>query len=422
MSIPSKFKLPEEGNLLVAFSGGSDSLCLLYLLSQVARNRTVALYVDHNLREREELEEEIKLNRKNAALLGIPLVVETIPPGEVLTLARNKGCGTEAAARNLRYSILERYANVHGCRYILTAHHREDQCETVLMRMLEGSPFWTWSGIQEENGRFLRPMLDFSKKEILSILFQSGMAYATDSTNTNTVYKRNFIRKNLMPLMDEKSRETLVRIAKNIRQHNQNMHSVHVEKGVYCTFDTEEFLSAMPRMQEKALFECFSALSIKGRVTRALIQEIVEKAKEKKGKMETHMVTVYFSPEKVRVYGRMEAFSSAFCGEATELPYGLAVDMKNGDESTLSIPNEYLVNAVIRTALPDDRILLRSGWRKVHDFQKEYRIPQSLVLEQNGVVVAVLDRVLGGRDRLFSLALGKSGSNFSLILHKNINY
>lgn len=421
MSIPSKFKLPSEGNLLVAFSGGSDSLCLLSLLSQTARERTVALYVNHNLRSREELENEMELNRRNAAALGIPLVVETLLPGEVAARAHQKNCGIEAAARSLRYERLVSYAQKHSIPYILTAHHREDQCETVLMRILEGAPFWTWGGIYQENGMFLRPLLDFSKEEILKILSFSGLDFATDSTNANTRYKRNFIRHHLMPLMSEEARNTLASIAKNLHQYNENLRSVHVEMGIFCEFQTEEFLSAAPRMQEKALFEVFAALAPGRRISRSMMQHVIEKIEERKGRLETHGATFYFSPVSVRVYRKMETFVVPFQGEQTKLPCDLAVVMDEEDVLTLTIPEIYLENAVLRTARREDKIQLRSGWRNVHDFQKEYRIPQSIVLEQNGTIVAVLNRVLGGRDRLFLPAIGKSGKKIALILRKSIN-
>ena len=121
--IPEGFRLP-EGRLLLAFSGGEDSLFLMALLSLAAPDRSAALYINHGIRPSEELEREEELNRCNAAILGIPLEIRRIPRGDVERLSREKHIGMEAAARELRYGILRSYASENGYRRILTAHHR----------------------------------------------------------------------------------------------------------------------------------------------------------------------------------------------------------------------------------------------------------------------------------------------------------
>lgn len=149
-SILKKINIPQEGRLLVAFSGGEDSLFLLYVLSSLAPKRTAALYVNHNLRGEEELEREMELNRKNALELGVPFDIITIPPGEIRKASSERNIGLEAAARDARYRALRLYADEHGFDYILTAHHMDDQTETVLMRMMEHSP--SGSGAESERG------------------------------------------------------------------------------------------------------------------------------------------------------------------------------------------------------------------------------------------------------------------------------
>ena len=109
------------------------------LLAREAGERTEAAYVDHGIRSRAELEREIGLNMENAARLGIRLHIITLAPGAVAALAREKGIGVEAAARTLRYGALEELRKGIGADWILTAHHREDQDETVLMRILSGA-------------------------------------------------------------------------------------------------------------------------------------------------------------------------------------------------------------------------------------------------------------------------------------------
>ena len=147
--IPDGVIIP-EGKLLIAFSGGSDSLFLLSVLSEAAGDRTEAVYVNHHLRPETELREEIELNIRNAERLNIPLTIINVPEGEITKLAKEKDCGVEAAAREVRYSILREKADNEHFDWILTAHHREDQAETVLMRILSGSPFTSYQGIRRE--------------------------------------------------------------------------------------------------------------------------------------------------------------------------------------------------------------------------------------------------------------------------------
>ena len=116
--ILSRLQIPSDGDLVLAFSGGSDSLALLSLLPP---ERTTAVYVNHNIRGQAELEREIELNRRNAERFFIPFKVLTVERGKVEELARGGRMGIEAAARRLRYSLL---STIKGS-YILTAHHQD---------------------------------------------------------------------------------------------------------------------------------------------------------------------------------------------------------------------------------------------------------------------------------------------------------
>ena len=111
------------------------------MMKKEERKRSAAVYVDHSLRPREELDEEISLNIRNARALSIPLYIIRLGEGSVSLLAKEKDIGIEAAARTLRYEALERFRSENGYDFILTAHHLDDQSETLLMRMLSSSPF-----------------------------------------------------------------------------------------------------------------------------------------------------------------------------------------------------------------------------------------------------------------------------------------
>ena len=247
--ILSLLSLPSEGNLLVAFSGGSDSLALLSLLP---RERTKALYVNHHIRTDEELEKEMDLNRRNCERLGIPLKIVELDREAVESLSVSEGIGTEGAARVLRYEALLK----EDVDWILTAHHQDDEVETFLMRVLDGSPFWKYEGVRKVDGRIWRPMLNVPKSLIEGYLEEEKLEYSYDSTNSDTTYRRNFIRHNLLPLITESERNHISRIAENLSEIRARRSEISFQSvnGRYFHFSRSEYLSTNDAESEELLY------------------------------------------------------------------------------------------------------------------------------------------------------------------------
>lgn len=413
-SILPRLKLPREGKLLAAFSGGEDSLFLLSALSSLAPRRSGALYVNHNIRGEEELEREIALNRKNASLLGIPLDVVEIPRGTIEKRAREEKTGTEAAARDERYRALHAYAEENGYDWILTAHHQDDQSETVLMRMMDSSPFWQWGGIRERDGIIVRPMLGVTKSEIREYILGSGLVFSLDSTNSDTSYRRNSIRTKLLPCITEEEKVLISKIAENVSGIVLPALSFTVLNSFYASFERNEFLSSLPPVREKALYSIFSAFGEKERISRRYLGEI-EKAVEKgEGRVENERYIFYATPLTVKAYRKIDDFSSPWSGENTSLPEGLGVDLGDGDTLTLRIDGDVLSGSVIRKNRKGDEIELVDGKRKISSLLKERKVPYALVLETDGVITAFFTSFLGGRDRLSSSLIGREGRPVSI--------
>ena len=194
--------LSEDSKVLVAFSGGCDSLALLVLCSKVLGNqRTVPVYVNHNIRQKYELEKEISLNKDNCKKLGLDLIVRTLDPGQVRSLSQVRKGGTEDAARILRYEVLEEERQKNNCRVILTAHHKDDQVETVVMHLRSGSPMTSLRGISvyDEKRNLLRPLLALSRQDLENYLKSLGFKWSVDSTNEDESYRRNEVRSTVIP-------------------------------------------------------------------------------------------------------------------------------------------------------------------------------------------------------------------------------
>ena len=242
----SSLKLPEGRRFVVAFSGGIDSLALVLMMKKEERKRSAAVYVDHSLRPREELDEEISLNIRNARALSIPLYIIRLGEGSVSLLAKEKDIGIEAAARTLRYEALERFRSENGYDFILTAHHLDDQSETLLMRMLSSSPFWAWAGIRRREGNLIRPILSTTKDEIRRVVEKSGLKWSEDSTNSDLSYRRNWIRRNILPSLSLEAKRTMEAIAENVSSFPGTQVAAEYHGSCWVTLDRSSFLSSRP--------------------------------------------------------------------------------------------------------------------------------------------------------------------------------
>lgn len=198
-------KLEDEGMLpllskgvLVAFSGGADSMLLLLFLAAFCREKEfpcAAMHMHHGIRG-EEADRDAAFCEGVCTALDIPFYLER---ADIPAIARQSGEGLEAAARRVRYAALERVADTHGFFAIATAHNATDQAETVLFHMARGTALCGLLGIPAVRGRIIRPLLSLSGDNIRRILNEAGVAYVTDSTNAEEKYSRNFIRNQLMP-------------------------------------------------------------------------------------------------------------------------------------------------------------------------------------------------------------------------------
>ncbi len=194
-------KLIETGDkVLVALSGGPDSVFALHFLHKFKDKYKIdihALHVNHQLRGTDSDEDE-KFCRDLATSLNAgyrPVKVD------VKNFASEIGKSLEEAARILRYTELENYANKTGADKIVTAHNMNDNAETVLLNFLKGTGISGMSGIPVQRGKIIRPFLCLTKDEILYYLKENNLNYRLDKTNLETEFQRNFLRNEIIPLI-----------------------------------------------------------------------------------------------------------------------------------------------------------------------------------------------------------------------------
>ncbi len=199
-----------RAHILVAVSGGPDSVCLLHILYLLSSQWDLELKVahfEHGLRGQESLN-DARFVEQLSKDLGLGFY---IGHGDVRGLARKKGMGIEEAARVLRYEFLERVQANTGSTYIATAHTADDQAEEILLRLIRGAGLSGLKGIPWVRNNIVRPMLGITRQQILEHLAANNISYVTDRSNTERRYMRNRIRIDLLPLLARDFNPAVVR-------------------------------------------------------------------------------------------------------------------------------------------------------------------------------------------------------------------
>lgn len=187
-----------EDKLLVALSGGADSVALLRLLLSFGYTCEAA-HCNFHLRG-EESDRDEAFVRRLCKEQQVPLHIVHF---ETKCVAEERHISIEMAARDLRYEWFEKVRIECGAAVTAVAHHQDDSVETLLLNLIRGTGINGLRGIQPKNGYIVRPLLCFGREEIIGYLNNIRQDYVTDSTNLQDEYTRNKIRLNLIPMMQE---------------------------------------------------------------------------------------------------------------------------------------------------------------------------------------------------------------------------
>ena len=207
-----------RAHLVVAVSGGPDSTALLAGLALLAPERGLrltAVHVRHALRGVESEADAARV-RALAGGLAVPLVERDAPV--------RPGAGLEARARRLRYRALAAVARDVGATWIVTGHTRDDQVETVLLRLARGAGRRGLGGIRPARNRLFRPLLDATRADVRRFLAEHGLDFAVDRTNADLGHARNRMRRLVVPLLEAEFNPQLgasiARLAERLRDED----------------------------------------------------------------------------------------------------------------------------------------------------------------------------------------------------------
>lgn len=195
-----------DERILVAFSGGADSLALLLMLHELKASLPMELgacHVNHMLRGEDALADEA-FCRETAERLSIPFYSVT---KDVKTYAKEKGLSFEAAGREVRYAFFKDIMVNHNYEKCATAHHLDDQVETILLNLMRGSGLNGLTGMSPLREEFIKPILFLKKEELYAYLEKRQTMPREDDSNRDNVYQRNKVRNELIPYIRENFNE-----------------------------------------------------------------------------------------------------------------------------------------------------------------------------------------------------------------------
>lgn len=258
--------LHKGDSVLVALSGGADSVSLLHVLLSIKDQYDLnirAAHFNHMIRG-EEADRDERFCRDLCEAWDVPFYCDK---ADIPHHAALSGESLELCGRRMRYDSLQAYAEDLGGAKIATAHNRSDNTETVLMNLLRGSGIAGLCGIPPVRGSIIRPLLSCSREEIEAYCAENGLDYVTDSTNLDDEYTRNKLRLNILPLLREMN--------PSLDEGVERMASVMRDADGYLDKISSEELK---RCKTKYGYSCEELLKLDKAVLTYAVKNVVEEA------------------------------------------------------------------------------------------------------------------------------------------------
>ena len=354
---------PTAQTLLVAVSGGSDSVALLRLLERLDYRLEVA-HFDHALRP--DSGKDADFVALLCADLSLPFYTER---AEVKRIAQAKGWNLEDAARRLRYAYLTRTAKRLGADVIVTGHTQNDQAETVLMQLLRGAAYL--KGMPAKQRQVVRPLLDIRREDLEHYLAMIGQPYRTDSSNTDVTKTRAWLRHEVLLLLLTRYPNLTGQLAQLATL--QRDQAAHFEKLASRLFEEEGLPVEVLREEDAAVQrEAIAELLRRAHVPpdTSHIETIRETLREHLASPSPSRLSLPKSKTARLAYGRLEVIpNTTESSPRFVLPTTLPPEL---DPAKLAA----FPNATYRTRRPGDRIRLAGGSKKLSDLLIERKIPR----------------------------------------------
>ncbi len=297
--------VPPHSTIIVGLSGGPDSMYLLhqlYQLKELLNITIIAAHLDHEWQESSKI--AVNLCKQACDDLRIACIIKKF--SEIKFEAKWNG-SQEELGRNMRRHFFAMIAQEYQASAIALAHHQQDQHETFFIRLLRGSSLTGLTGIREQEGLYIRPMLHCTKQEILDYLHHHKIAYYTDPTNSSDTYLRNRIRNHVIPSLqladtrfDQNMSSTmdhLTHIEDFLHQHvTHTLIILSTPQGI----DLQQFLSLHTILQQRILLHCMITEQVSFTPSQKLFKEIMRFLRESMSN--THTIHDSWAVQKNKSY------------------------------------------------------------------------------------------------------------------------
>lgn len=355
----AKYSMIRPGDhLLVGLSGGPDSTCLLHILHRLGSNLNIslsAIYIDHQLRP-SETPEEIRFCEQTCSRLDIPFTAIKI---DVKGYSNDNRLNTHEAAREMRYELFRKHTAEINAQKIALGHNADDQAETIIMRLLRGTGPSGLSGIPPVRGSIIRPLIETSREDIMSMLNAEGINFVIDSSNLKDVYTRNRIRNSIMPAMK--------RINKSFLDIIQRTTEIFRDEERYFEIQVTKSLMTLIRSKTDTKIELLLVPleSMHTAMLRRVIRRAIDETRDLRGISFLHIEEI------------VKLIKSSASGARLYLPGGLRV-IKG--YSTLimtsekpAVMDEYIMDSPSELLLRDASCIISASSVSIDDYNSDQR-------------------------------------------------
>jgi len=423
--------------ILVALSGGPDSLCLLHVLHRLKGRYPLALsvaFLDHGIRFGRETDRDLEFIQDSCSSLGLDLSWDRLPQGELVQRARSTGRSLEEVARESRYNFLKKCASEKQCEYIALGHTADDQIETLVMRFFQGVDLSGLPGIPEKRDLFIRPLYECTRPQIIRYLSDRGLRYLTDSTNKDRRYLRNAVRHNLLPEAERifpGFRGSLLSLSKKLFRLRAYVDSESKRRLPWTPAPGEYRISGREFLAVPGVLRVFSITGLlnssaaeRRRIPYRFLSQVEDDSF-------VRLRRIVLSGYGIRLYWRGEQLVLAMdVVGRSEKGYFIVVR----GENRIVIPEAALIfesgsrsrggkSVLFRSARSGDTITLGGGSKEVRKLFAEWRVVKHErwkipVVEDRRGTVAVFGSLFGYRDRFRTGVSSERGKELKSMVHR----
>ncbi len=402
----ARFSLfPENSKILVALSGGPDSVTLLHVLLSLKDELSLtvgAVHVNHMLRG-EESERDESFVRELCENWNVPLIVKRVNIPEI-----SKGRNVEAVARRERYRLLREVLGEWGGDFVALGHTASDLTETVILNLAKGSGVRGLRGFLPKREVFVRPLFLVTREEVESYVEENRLPFVVDSSNLKTEYDRNLIRLKVVPVLKKvnpalekavlRETELLRELEDFVKSEVGSVVSRYLKGKSFCA-PVKELKELHPYLLSEVLREAYRRVSGRELPYRSVVELRESLEREGLKKFSFHSGTVVYKTQELLCI-EPEGEREEFYREVRELPETVDTPLYrlkfllNAGAPVASLSSFREAGIIVRSRRPGDRLKFKGFSKPLKKFLIEKRFPAHLrdllpVVELNGEVIFI---------------------------------